>query len=316
MKLLITSGDFSRWHSRGFSYLLTELAKICELYVWYESGDISEIIEKIGEEPDFVFINEFGETNSHQISGLASLTTPYAIYLFDLHHEIEQRKEAMERANVKHIFTHYRDKFYEWYPEFWRKMRWLPLHANTDIFKDYALPKDIDYLLMGAVGERIYPLRYKVRELMRNKPGFICHEHAGYRNFEEDEEALVGERYAREINRAKMFFTCNSVYDYPLGKYFEVPACHTLLMAPSSREILDLGFEPGVNFVAIGESDFLEKAEYYLNHKEERELISKRGYEMVRSRHSTSRRAFELIAMIEEILAAEGKKPLGAGGGK
>ena len=316
MKLLVTSGDFSRWHSRGFSYLLAELSQLCDLYVWYESGDISDIIEKLGTVPDFVLINEFGETNSPRISGLDSLATPFAIYLFDLHHEIEHRKEAIESANVRYIFTHYRDKFYEWYPEFWRKMRWLPLHANTAIFKDYYLDKDIDYLLMGAVGERIYPLRYKVRETMRHLPGFVCHEHAGYRNFQDNETALVGERYAREINRAKMFFTCNSVYEYPLGKYFEVPACRTLLLAPSSREILDLGFEPGVNFVAVSDSDFLAKSEYYLHHEAERQLITNRGYELVRSRHATSKRAFELISMVEEILAAEGKGPSGPKEGK
>lgn len=302
MRLLVTTGDFSQWHSRSFHYLLIELAKITDLTVCFESGDIHQIIEKCGQNPDFVLVNEYGETNSPSISGLSTLGLPWAAYLYDLHHEVEQRKEAMARDNVQCIFTHYRDKFFEWYPEFWEKMHWLPLHAYPEIFKDYGLPKDIDYLLMGAVHELIYPLRYKMAQVMARYPSFVHHEHPGYRNFSNDEDALVGEKYARELNRAKIFFTCDSIYQYPIPKYFEAPACKTLLMAPGSRELQDLGFEPGIHFVAIAEYDFEEKAKYYLEHQEERLEIAERGFEMVHSRHSTTQRAAEMVAVMENIL--------------
>lgn len=303
MHLLVTTGDFSRWHSRGFHYLLTELAKITELTVWYESGHIVETIEKLQIEPDFVFVNEYGETNSPQVFGLSSLGIPWAPYLYDLHHEVERRKEALARDNACHVFTHYRDKFYEWYPEFCDKMHWLPLHAYPQIFKDYCLPKDIDCLLMGAVHEVIYPLRYRISRTMKKYSNFVHHEHPGYRNFQHDEEALVGEKYARELNRAKIFFTCDSVYQYPLPKFFEALACKSLLMAPGSKELLDLGYEPGINYIAIGEQDFEDKARYYLAHDEERQEIAERGYKMVHSRHSTAQRAAELLNIIQKILA-------------
>ncbi len=304
MKLLITTADFSRWHSRAFHYLLIELAKITELTVCYEAGDIRKIIEDLNIEPDFVFVNEFGESNAPKITGLASLGIPWGIYMFDLHYKIENRKEVIDKENVKHIFTHCRDKFYEFFPEYWEMMRWLPLHVNTEIFKDYGLPRDIDYLLMGVVHKRIYPLRYQVSQVMQGVPGFVWHEHVGHRNFDDDEDALVGERYAREISRAKIFFTCDSKYKYPVGKFFEVPACNTLLLASTSRELRDLGFIPGSNYIAVHEKDIKEKAQYYLHHEEERLEIARRGYEMVREQHSTSRRAAELVAMIEDIIAS------------
>ncbi len=126
--------------------------------------------------------------------------------------------------------------------------------------------------------------------------------HAGCRNFEDDENAFVGEKYARELNRAKIFFTCDSKYQYPVPKYFEASACKTLLMASESKELKDLGFEPGINFVAIEEQNFEEKAKYYLHHEEERLKIARQGYEMVHSRHSTVKRAMEMAAIIENII--------------
>lgn len=304
LKLLVTSGDFSRYLSPNFDYLLRELSKTTDLIVWNKSADIGDILKQIGSQPDFVFINEFEETNSPSISGLSSLTIPHAVNMHDLHYNIDTRKVSLNREKIKYIFSYYRDKFYEWYPEFSQGLYWLPHHVNTEIFRDYGLEKDLDCLMIGAVHEGVYPLRYKILNHMQTLPGFVYHGHPGYRDIREDEkeEVFAGEKYAREINRAKIFLTDNSIYSYPLAKYFEVLACKTLLLAPSSNELTDLGFIPGVHFVDINEDNFTEKAEYYLTHEEERNRIARQGFEMVHSRHSTAQRAVEFVNMIKEIL--------------
>lgn len=307
MKILVTTGDFSRHLTPNFHYLLKELAELVDLLVWYESGDIQEILNLLGTRPDFIFINEFGETNSPKISGLKSLAIPYAVLLHDLHYEIAARNLALRDENIRYIFALARDKFYQWYPDFRGSHRWLPHQINNHIFKDYGLPKDIDCLLMGAVNEKWYPLRVKFLAKMQNKPGFVYHQHPNYRNFSDEEWAtlFIGENYAREINRAKIFFTCGGVYDYPLAKYFEVLACNTLLLAPSNPDIEALGFIPGVHFVPVNEDDFEEKADYYLHHASERIKIARQGYEMVQARHTTAQRAVELVDMIQAILRDE-----------
>lgn len=311
MKILVTTGNLRHHLTPGFHNLLDEVARYTDLTVWHQPGNINEILNQLNLTPDFILINEFGETNAPEITGLAELSIPFAVALHDLHYQINQRKTAMEKNNVRYVFSLYRDKFYEWYPQFWRGLCWLPHHFDPHSFIDYGLKKDIDFLLMGAMHPVVYPLRHAILQRMQHHPGFVYHPHPGYRDFNLDEEALVGTRFAQEINRAKIFFTCDSAYHYPVAKYFEVLACNTLLLASSSRELLDLGFVPGEHFVAINEYNFEEKARYYLDHEEERIRIARQGYAMVQNNHSTSRRAIEMVAMIRKIITHEqGKNPL------
>jgi spore maturation protein CgeB len=304
MRLFVSTGDFANHLTPNFFNLLNELEKRAELYVCHQSGDINEMVAACPRKPDFVFINEYGETNSPKITGLASLNIPFGVLLHDLHYNIPIRRELLKREKVKYVFTLYRDKFYEWYPQFWQQMRWLPHQVNTDVFLDYGLKKEIDCLMMGAIHPYIYPLRHKILNAMKDRPGFVYHEHPGYKNFSDQDrkELYIGENYAREINRARMFITCNSRYGYSLAKYFEVLACKTLLLAPVTQEIRDLGLIPGVHFAAINDVNYDRVISYYLENENERELIASQGYELVRSQHSTRKRAGDLLGYIEDIL--------------
>ncbi len=255
--------------------------------------------------PDFILINEYGETNSPLITGLDRLTIPYSVYLHDLHYQIEKRRQRLQHANPQYIFSYYRDRFFDYFPEFRDRLIWLPHHANLQIFRDYGEKKWIDALLMGSIHPHIYPLRTKILKTLRCRKGFVFHPHPGYRNFHPKENALVGERYAKEINRAKLFLTCDSKFHYPINKYFEVLACKTLLLAPTSPELEDLGFIPNQHFVPITFDDFQEKIDYYLQQDAERERIAQAGFEMVRAKHSTEKRVKQFLHFVDAILRKE-----------
>jgi hypothetical protein len=81
-------------------------------------------------------------------------------------------------------------------------MHWLPHFVNIDLFKDYDLAKDINWLMMGKLAF-YYPLRVSMYKKMRNMAGFVNHPHPGYRNINDDQEqkVLVGEAYALKIGR-------------------------------------------------------------------------------------------------------------------
>lgn len=302
LTILFITLDYSQNVDRTSPYLTQELAKISNLILWHEAGDISEILSEINVVPDFILLNDMKE--SPEVTGWSSISIPFGIIICDLHYAINERKEFIWRNNVPYIFSIYRDKFYEWYPEFIERFRWLPFYVNTNIFKDYQLEKEIDWLMMGNITGWVYPLREKIVQTMHSHKGFVYHEHPGYRDIYEEHEnnVFVGEQYAREINRAKMFFTCDSIFKYPVNKYYEVLACKTLLLASSSQELFDLGFIPGENYVEIDENNFVEKAYYYLHHPEERIKITEQGYKMVHEKYSTAQRAMLLKTMIQEIV--------------
>lgn len=302
IKLLFITHDFSQYVERNSFYLTNELRKIIDVIEWFEPGDIHEILRQIPERPDFILLNDLKDSRCPAISGLSSLKIPFGIIMHDLHWQVEKRKRFIEETNVQYIFTIYRNAFLRRFQEYKDRMYWLPHFFNPAIFKDYELEKDIDYLLLGKVAW-YYPLRRRILETMRGIPGFVYRKHPGYRNINEGEaKVFVGESYAKEISRAKIFFTCDSNLHYPVIKYYEVLACNTLLLAPSLRELTDLGFTPGKHFVEINKTNFLEKAKYYLEHEEERKKIAQQGYEMVHKQHTVAIRANQLVSYIQKIL--------------
>jgi len=278
-----------------------KLSEYSELKVWHDAADIRYILNKLDFEPEFILLNDFRPHMLPKITGLSTINIPLGIIVEDLHREIEDGKKFFFENNIKHIFSICRDKFYKSYPNYKYNVYWFPHWVNIDVFKDYGLKKDIDYLLMGAIAKEHYPLRNRILNVMQKEAGFAYNKHPGYKNIKEG-NALIGERYAKEINRAKIFFTDGGIYNYPVKKYYEVLACKTLLLAPTFKELEDLGFIPEVNFVDIDENNFLEKAKYYLEHEEEREKITENGYNMVRSKHSTEMRVIQFIKTVQDIL--------------
>ncbi len=201
------------------------------------------------------------------------------------------------------MFTAVRDQFLATYPEFERKMEWLPHFVHPDIYNDYKMEKDIDLLMMGAVND-IYPLRQRILNAYHNDADFVYHRHPGYRDFTDKEESqyFIGQTYAQELNRAKIFFTSPSILYYPVIKYFEALACRTLLLASSFKELEDLGFIPNFHFVPINEHNFQEKAAYYLVNQVDRQKITDQGYRFIHTRHTIQQRADELVTRIKTIV--------------
>lgn len=303
LKLLLIMRDFSKWGNPKQYFLGQELAKITDLVIWHKEGNIHDIINKISFKPDFILLMHY-KSKTHMyppISGLSTLEIPFGVFIRDLHSLKEFQKHIM-RDNVQHIFSCFRDSFYERFPELTDRMIWLPNHVHLPVFKDYGLKKEIDMLMMGNAYKSYYPLRSKIRSHFKKHPSFTYHYPPRHRLMTPNNKSIVREDYAKEINRSKIFFTCGSKLDYPIMKYFEVLACHTLLLASNFKELYDLGFRDGENFVAINENNFQEKAEFYLKNKEERHRITKNGYDFVHQRHSTEQRAKELVQHIEKII--------------
>ncbi|WP_377889543.1 glycosyltransferase [Alkalihalobacillus sp. R86527] len=306
--ILFITKDLSKHVERSSFYLVRELQKRANVITWHEHGNLSDIIRQISSLPDFILLNDLHPTYCPYIRGVESTTIPVGIFMHDLHYHKLRRKRFVEKGNVSVVFGYYREAFMESYPEFHNRFVWLPHHVETTIFKDYQIGKSIDYLMMGALFPNFYPLRASMYNQLKSASNFKYHQHPGYKQIAKGH--LAGEAYAKELNRAKIFLTCDSIYHYPVLKYFEAPACNTLLLASSSKELTDLGFIDGKTFVSVNEHNVVQKAAYYLQHEEERIRIARAGHEMVQANHSTSKRAEELMQHIEKVIA-DSKKTRG-----
>lgn len=305
LKLLLIAKDTSLFLNRNYFFLERELSKLCELMVWRHSGEISEILKQISKRPDFILIlNDIGNRLYPIVSGLSNIDIPSGLIVNDAHRFVKARKIFMETNKIKTFFVVGKTPFLNHYPECKQNQVFLlPHHVNTSIYKDYGLKKDIDFMMLGTVSPA-YPLRKRINNHYKNDSRFVTHSHPGFKHFskEQEQKLLVGENYARELNRAKVFFTCGSFRNYAVIKYFEVPACNTLLLAPTFPDLEEMGFIPGKHFVDINQKNFAEKAEYYLKNKEEREKITGEGYRFIQNNHSTVHRAEQLIQQIHTIV--------------
>lgn len=304
LKILFITRDFSKYLERNFYYMQMELQKQVLLTVEHRGGNLGEIVRRMPNKPDFILLNDmFHAAYCPPVQGLAQLDIPWGMIMHDLHSKVEQRREFLQRFPSSNIFTIYQHAFRVRYPEFKGNLRWLPHFVDPVVFRDYQQRKRIDILLMGATNRKVYPLRHAIKTSLTGRPGFVSHDHPGYVDFASDAQARVARSFAVEVNRAKIFMTCDSIYRYPLRKYFEVPACHTLLLAPENPDLIQLGFRPGVHYVAISPRDYLAKANFYLHPNNEalRNKISHQGYEFVREKHTTATRTRELLQMIRSI---------------
>ena len=65
---------------------------------------------------------------------------------------------------------------------------------------------------------------------------------------------------------------------------------------------LELFFEPGKDLVIFEtQEDLVRKADYYLEHEEERLEIAQNGFEKVRQYHSYRQRMTQMLEILESI---------------
>jgi len=303
IKILYISRDESQWVFRGPHRFQQELARAAQVHFSRASGPIGEILTRTPFVPDLIMLHMQPLNEAPRIDGLAETAIPKAMYVEDVHYRSKDLARFAEENDVRLVFCPYREHFHRYLPELASRFRWLPHAVDPGVFRDYGLPKEIDILMMGQIVTMYYPVRKAMLDRFRGRPGFVYHGHPGYVNVSDDDPRFfVGERYAREINRAKLFLTCGSKWNVPVAKYFEAPACRSCLVAPGGADFPDLGFVDGETFIECTLDDFEAKAIAALEDRSLRERVAKRGYEMVMERHTTRARVREFLAAVEECL--------------
>ncbi|WP_143804699.1 glycosyltransferase family protein [Paraliobacillus ryukyuensis] len=296
--------------------MLKSIAFFSNVHYWYNDGDITDILNQLNIKPDFIFHYDIAWNYrlAPHITGLDKIDIPKGCFVIDLHWSPKSRIAYIEKNGMDLIFSVSYHGFLASFPQYEHKLNWLPWSINSEIIKDWQLDKSIDYLLMGLVhyknslpyvpDEGRYAFRKAVLEQMKEDRGFVYHSHPGHLA-KPKPNVFMNEKYAQELNRAKIFFTCGGRGlggGAPVLKFFEAPGCHTLLLAETNPDIQALGFTDQKHYISCTVDDVREKAAYYLEHDNEREKITDEGYRFIQENHSNEIRAQEFLHAVSTIL--------------
>ena len=188
---------------------------------------------------------------------------------------------------------------------------YFPWFTDPEIYKPIS-EKEHDVVFLGAHRKKVYPLRHQIVNelpeickernwsyLIRDRPPGKTLE----RNIEKlkHEGYIVGDLYAKTIASSKIFIFGNSIFQYPLSKYFEIMGSRTLILANTPQTSEELGFIAGENYVSITKDNWKEKLVYYLENESERDRIAENGYRHVLENHSTSSRSNQQIEFLKSL---------------
>lgn len=173
------------------------------------------------------------------------------------------------------------------------------LAVDPQFFYNMHHKRKLDVGSFGAHTDTKYPFRIEVRNFLKYQ-----------KEFKTNRKQRVGkggnnaERFAVELNRYKSCFTCASVYGYTVAKYFEIPACGTLLFGERTDLLDPFGYIDGVNFVEVTPENFVDKFHYYLHdvHKDDRLAIAAAGEKLVHERHTWKQRMAGVVTDLEALL--------------
>lgn len=195
---------------------------------------------------------------------------------------------------------------------FGTKVAWLPFSIDGNFYKFKNLQRVFDTAIVGNMQQAVYYLRPKMYGYLISQKRFL--------NYLPTE--LYGEAYIDLINSTKVFLTCTGKQKYPIVKFYEVPACRTLLASDNPIDADVLGFKAGRNYASLedegvwypnsgprypiiesewtfDEGKFLDFLTYYVQSTEIRDEIAKDGERLVRERHTDEIRAKELYEILK-----------------
>lgn len=113
---------------------------------------------------------------------------------------------------------------------------------------------------------------------------------------------VYGDAYAKRLNSYFCGITCSTKNHYAIGKYVEIPAAGSLLLADQMGGSDEMGLIPGKHFVPITKETISNQIKAIFKNPLQYEIIRKQGMEYVRTNHSIKNRFEQLKEIIQQEL--------------
>jgi hypothetical protein len=295
--LRVNQQEYSKTYSYQFS--LNNLWDISnELYNFFEKVKNNKVI--------FMLQTDYYNFRKNKIDRLKELD----LYIIGFGEELISHTDELEDLIKEKFYTNANNNWYNFVKNN-NKLLSLPhfVNSNEFSFEDISNRKKTIY-----VGGANYYHREKVINVVRktnyNKDVTNFHStmYSLLRKFRVKPDGnlvlmkLYNILFQSELNRSKYGFTCGSGLEWPIRKFFEIPASGALLMAKPFKNADNLGFEDNTTYLEVDYRNIIEKINYLKDNDQIAQQIAKNGQDMVWKTHSLEARTMQLTKSFEAII--------------
>ena len=206
--------------------------------IYYDDIDINLLIDELYEKnkPDYIihYITTSHEPyNKILVSNFNKCKIPTSLWFEDIYH-IAFCCNLVKQYNINNIIFSIRNN------KIYQNMNMLCPHVkykfnfhfiNTNIYKDYKLPKKYDILLYGSIENKIYPFRNRLYHLLKNNTSRFNVKIIEYTNYLliKGGKYTKGKELAKLINQSHICISTKSIHNLLVKKYLEIPACNSVI---------------------------------------------------------------------------------------
>ena len=144
--------------------------------------------------------------------------------------------EMFDRLKIRHLITCYDcpelKQIQSLRPDL--KTYVINLHVDTNTFKDYGLTKTHDVIVYGSTMQSTYSFRHRLAQLLVESEKFNVLKLELHDDLYDPDNC--GEGLARKINQSWLGLTTVTTFDYLVGKYFEIPACRSVVLGDMNEQ--------------------------------------------------------------------------------
>jgi hypothetical protein len=168
----------------------------------------------------------------------------------------------------------------------------LPHAVEADLFREITLDKIYDVGWVGSLEGKHYSTRRRCIHKLQKQ--FHMNDVNCYYTPEQMASIYSLSKIVVNISRDDYLKDANL-------RCFEAMAAGALLITPKPTELSDLGFIEGVHYIAYHDEDELYRlVKFYLEHEDEREIISTLGQSLVVKEHTYTRRVEIILDIISK----------------
>jgi hypothetical protein len=248
---------------------------------------------------DFVIDALFG----YMDDDLDLIRAPKAMVIEDNHGEVPrwQVLQGKDRG-VGIIFHRGLESFHRFHPTARNSYycSWLPFSVDPNMFKPRGFERTMPILQVGQLNDKHYPIRMRLRESLNGWDKYTFIPRPG-ETIAHKKKWPIRNDFAELLSQARIAVTCGSKYDAAVQKYFEIPACETVLMSNKFKDLETLGFKDGKNFVAYN-GDIRNQLKLMLEDPKRLANIGRAGRELILERHTLHKRAEDFIHEVRKII--------------